>query len=73
MWYVKFYYRDIVKILDGFEEKGFLFKTYLPKDHYEMQDREIHSCFVKTEEEADMLVNNFKGIGTFAKKYKVEA
>jgi len=72
MWYVKFYYKDIVKVLDGFEERGFLFKTYLPKDHYEMQDKEIHSCFVRTEEEANILVNSFKDIATYAEKIEVK-
>lgn len=73
LWLVKFYYKEIVKVFDGFDEKGFfLFKRYEEKSHFEQQDKEIHACFVKTEEEADMLVRNFQGIITYAKKYEMK-
>lgn len=73
LWMVKFYFREVKTINKPTYRAGFMGMLKMElKTETKIEEKEIHSYIVDSEEKADFLVEAFTSTGTIAKKIELE-
>lgn len=73
LWMVKFYIKEIKTINKPTYRAGFMGRLKMElKTETKIEEKEIHSYIVDSEEKADLLVEAFTSTTTSAKKIELE-
>lgn len=73
LWLVKFYIKEIHSYNKPTYKAGFMGRLRMElKTEPKIEEKEIHSYIVDSEEKADLLVEAFTSTGTSAKKIELE-